>query len=287
MSYEATYSSSFDTGLVRQSSANISTGILSLASSIRETAKQGTRMMDEFMNRKIKFPCTIVELKTELKNNILQTVKENSNLTVSQCYMKTIANHPITKNIVANVKSFSSYSNARNLSGIKVFKISENVLNECVSEVEKTFVDVETVLTVQAITKCGWEIIASNYETTSQTIRAQNNEGTVLSVNIQPEKIMMDISGLSGSSCKKHIQNVISELNKLGLEFKLENENEHRKKRGGTLLSFGDSPALISKAAKMKESLKKKKNLSFQTINIHNPTNEIKNSQENKNRERN
>lgn len=284
MSYEATYSSSFDTRLVSQSSATISAGILSLASSIRDTAQQGTRMMDEFMNRKIKFPCSIVELKTELKNNIIQTVKENPNLSVSQCYMNTLTNHSIMKNIISQVPSFKTYHQSQKLTGRKLFTISEQVLNECITEVERTFVDVKTVLTVQAFTTCGFQVVKSNSELTSQTLIAQNNEGTVLVANIQPDKMMMDTSGLRDSSCKKHVQVVLKELNKLGIKINLENENEHRKRGGGTLLSFGTSASLVHKAAKIKGSLKK--NLSFQTNVSITKDDTTKNYQREKKRER-
>lgn len=274
MSYEATYSSELNTRLVRQAILDVPKGIIAISNSLRITCDEGLQRMNSFMNKTVDTDYTIE--KTYLTtHNMRTTVNKNVGI--------------VLNNRLKNVSSSSVKSVVSDLSDSQKNIVLKNYKVEDVNQelIKQTFVDVETVLAIQAITKCGWEIVASNYETTSQTIRAQNNEGTVLAVSIQPEKIMLDISGLSDSSCKNNIQNVIAELNKLGIEFILESENDHRRKKGGTLLSFGDNPALINKAAKMKESLKKKKNLSFQTINIHNPANEIKNSQENKNRERN
>ena len=286
MSYESTYSSKVNTRLVRQSGTNISDGVISLIGSIRGSAQDGIRMMDSFMNRNIEFPCSVVELKTELKNNIKHTVNENPKLSVSQCYMKTILNHSITEKIVENVPSFKSYTKSQNLTGREAFKIGEQVMNECITEIEKTFVDVKTILTVQAVTACGWQIIDSNSEKTSQTIIAQNNEGTVLAVQIKPEKMLLDVSGLNDSSCKMHVKKVMAELSKLGIETKVDNEIEHRRKRGGTLLSFGESASTVNKVSKIKESLKKKKNLSFQASNDSKTNGSTSNHQQEIQRER-
>jgi hypothetical protein len=160
-------------------------------------------------------------------------------------------------------------------------------MQECINEIEKTFVDVKTILALQAVTACGWQIIDSYGENSSQSIRAQNNEGTVLSVQINPDKLSLDVSGLSDSSCKTHVKNVIEELNRLGVETKIDNEFEHRRKRGGTLLSYGESAIAINKVVKDKDALKRNKNVTFQTSNKSrdnnikvNPQKEIKKERE-------
>jgi len=254
MSYQATYNTRINTRIASDALKNIGKNFLQMAESIRTGSEKCTTAMDNLMNKENGSLLDMRELKRDFEYKCDLTVRNNPRIGLSQAKLQAINSIPELKNIAGLTQNYKTLITKPELTKGREGKLKVNaIVEESFSLVEKSFVDIQTVLVTKAITKCDWTIVDSASENSTQTIVAQNNEGSVLALNITVDNVSLDIAGLCDSSCVDHAKKLITELDNVGLKASLTNELRHNKPSGGILL--GDS----KHADKIIKKVKKRK----------------------------
>lgn len=254
MSYEATYNTRINTRIASDALKNIGKNFLQMAEGIRTGSEKCTAAMDNLMNKENGSLLDIRELKKNFEYKCNLTLKNNPHIGPSQAKIQTINSIPELKNIAGMTQNYKTLINKPELAKGREGKLQVNALvEESFSLIEKSFVDIQTVLVTKAITKCDWSIVDSASENSTQTIVAQNSEGIVLALNITVDNVSLDIAGLCDSTCVDYAKKLITELDNVGLKASLTNELKHNKPSGGMLLSESrDADKIIKKVKRSK-----------------------------------
>ncbi len=237
MSYEATYNTRINTRIASDALKNIGKNFLQMAEGIRTGSAKCTVAMDKLMNKENGSLLDIRELKKNFEYKCNLTLKNNPHIGPSQAKIQTINSIPELDNLAGLTQNYKTLITNPELTKGREGKLKVNtIVEESFSLIEKSIVDVQTVLITKAITKCNWTIVDSASENSAQTVVAQNREGSVLALNITVDNISLDIAGLCDSSCVDHAKKLVTELDSVGLKASLTNELKHNKPSGGILL---------------------------------------------------
>lgn len=260
MSYQANYNTQINTRIASDALKRIGKNFLQMSENIRVGSVKCSLAMDNLMKKNNGFLVDINELKTSFENQYKLTMIKSPELSLSQAKLKTINSVPELKVFAEMSKNFKTLNDTPELVKGREGKINvEAIVEESFSLIEKSFVDIQTVLVTKAITKCNWSIVDSASEKCAQTIVAQNDAGSVLALNITSNNVSLDLAGLCDSTCVDHANKLISELDKVGLKAKLTNDFKHNKPSGGILLGASkDAEKIIKKINK-----KNRKTLKF------------------------
>jgi hypothetical protein len=254
MSYQASYTSRLNTRIAADAIKNIGRAVFQVAGSVRTGCEKYTKVIDKLMSERSDFLVDIAGLESKYEicyNNIL-----TSQPSLSQAERKIKA-----LETVSELKYFAQTTDSYKLllKDQKMLKskegnlIANSLLADSFSLVEKSLVDIQTLLITKAFIDCDWEIIGSAAEPCSQCIVTQDKNGNVLAANITANNISLDISGFSDSSCIKHAERFLDKLEELGLQITLDQGFRHNKPGGGILLSEGKNAKQILKKAKSKK----------------------------------
>jgi len=253
MSYQASYSTRINTRIASNALKNIGRNIIQMAEGIRIGSEKCTAAMDVLMSKRNGFLVNITGLKTEFKICYNDILKEAPALTTSQAKLKAISKIPELKKFAELTTSYQSVNINQESLKDREGKIKvETLINESFALIEKSVVDIQTVLVTKAITECKWKIIDSASEINAQTIVAQNTDGNVVGLNITGENIDFDISGFCDSTCVNHAKTLFKKLDEMGLKSNLVSGFRHNKPSGGILLSESKEAKKIIKKTKNK-----------------------------------
>ncbi len=253
MSYQASFSTRINTRIASNALKNIGRNIIQMAEGIRVGSEKCTASMDALMNKKNGFLVNMTELKTEFQNCYSYILKEEPALSAAQAKLKAINEIPELKKFVELTTNYYAVTFHQELLVGKEGKTKvEDLINESFALIEKSVIDIQTVLVTKAITECKWKIIDSASDSSTQTIVAQNAEGNVVGLNITGENIDFDISGFCDSTCVDHAKTLFKKLDEMGLKSNLVSGFKHNKPSGGMLLSESKDAKKIIKKAKNK-----------------------------------
>lgn len=253
MSYQATYTTSINPRIASDALKNIGRNFLQISESIRVGSEKCTAAMDSLMNKQNGFLININELKSKYDYECRVRLKNNPAMGLTEAKIRSIESFPELKNFAEMTLQYKTLHCEPSLMKGRVGKIKvDSVVEETFSMMEKSLVDIQTVLVTKAITNCNWKLIDSASELHRQTIVAQNFEGSVLAINIDSNNVNLDISGFCDESCVNNAEQLINELDKMGLKSNLSNEWRHHRPSGGTLLSGGRGAKKIINRARRK-----------------------------------
>lgn len=260
MSYESSYKSRLNTSTGSESYSGLSENVIAAVTTIRKSARQSFERLDKMICREVHFPVSVEKLQCEVSNRIeAQAAQYNAGVSYTVCQGNMVNSQLMKAYVDCNLITVPKESE---LALLKRGKTDlRMIVEQCMIPVRETVMDLQTTVAVQAAVNCGLRVIDTHAKAKSQILVTQNVKGTVVAVRIEPEKLSIDIAGLADESCKSVAAAYVAELGKLGLHCVVDTEREHRRKRGGAMLSFGTKAVTIDKAAEIKESLKGRKNM--------------------------